>query len=408
MQLVMARPKKYSTQKQRKAARRASAKATSAPSLKARYFRLVVPNLQQFKDQPKALLELKENTFQLLSEKQNSAGLQYYKIAIQTHSTTGVPHLDILLCYSKTVQKSLHRFDYLIKPGHLSRYKKLNQAIISYGDKQDLAPLTNMPKDCSLVLKKQQLQQNPYELLRSAMLQDPFSFNSISWLKDQGLISLMSKMSWSKHLALLGLDQQDQCNRLLQAKPGFQPITRQLIQSRLTASQLQTYDSWSGYAKIVQKLNEIVQHGGHRPFKTKQLFLAGCPDIGKSTLALEIQNYISVYYKDVSNWFPSYRSNVYKMILWDQFNLRSMSYPDLLKFLQGLKMDLQYKGGSVLKTDNQLIFMTSNMTLEQHICRRFKSQDSRAHARANLGARIEQVIVPAGVTLFLLMKLFSS
>lgn len=45
-----------------------------------------------------------------------------------------------------------------------------------------------------------------------------------------------------------------------------------------------------------------------------------------------------------------------------------MPYGQLLNVLEGEPTDLPYKGGSTLKRDNQLIFMTSNMTLEQHIC----------------------------------------
>ena len=409
----MARPKKYVTQQQRKNAIKQSLKKskakTQSPIIKGKFFRLVIPNLQQFKDQSQDLIKLKGDTLMLILQKQKSYGLQFYKIAIQTHITTGIPHLDILLLYDRSVQKSLRRFDYLIKPGHLTKYKTLNAAILQYGDKQDLYALTNMPKDSTLIIKKQQIQQEPYQLLHDQMVKDPFHFNAIFWLKQSNLLTAMSKLSWSKHFSLLRQDQQDQCNKILHDKFGFRLITKDLIRQVLTSSEYRKYTkNVEIYGIIVDKINEIVKHGFTRPFKTKQLLLVGKPDIGKSTLALEIQKHVSVYYKGVSNWFPHYQSNIYKMILWDQFNLRSMPYPQLLKFLQGLKMDLQYKGGSVLKTDNQLIYMTSNMSLQQHICMRFSSQNNRAHARANLRARIEEVILPDGVDLFLLCKLICS
>ena len=405
----MARPKgtvKYYTQQQRKAARTVSCKKTIAPTLRAKYFRLVIPNLQQFTPNSSALNKLKGDTLMLLLQKQKAYGLQFYKLAAQTHFTTGVPHLDILLCYSKSVQKSLRRYDYLIKPGHLTKYAKLNQAILTYGDKQDPTPLSNFPSDSSLILKKQQIQQDPYAVMQVQMLKDPFHFNAHQWLSENKLAVAISKTNWPKAISLLRHQQQVQCNKILHDKPGFKLITNDLIKQVLSRREQAHYRKAAQiYEKITQKLNEITQFGFNRPHKTKHLFLVGPTDIGKTTLARKIQQFVSVYHHGVHNWFPSYKSNIYKMILWNQFSLHTMPYPQLLNFLEGMPMDLQYKGGSVLKYDNQLIFMTSNMSLEEHICKRFKAQQSRVHARANLRARIQQIIIPQGIDLFLLLKL---
>lgn len=405
----MGRKKKYCTELQRNLAIKLSKKCTRAPSIKSRYFRLVIPNLQQFEPQSPSLTKLKGDTLQLLLQKQNPVGLQYYKVAAETHPTTKVPHLDILLLYKASRLTSLNRFNYLIKHGNLTRYKKLNDAILSYGDKEDLAPLSNLPKDVSLILKVKKIQSDPFEVMHQQMLKDPFHFDVHRWLADSQLLYAVSKTGWSKAISLLKHQQQVQCNRLLYSKPGFQRITKQLIKQLLSPKEYRQYTKNVAFlAKIVAKINEIVGHGCTRPFKTKQLLLVSPPDTGKTSLALKVKQFISVYHMGVKNWFPCYRSNIYKMILWDQFNLKSMPYPQLLKFLQGLQMDLQYKGGSVLKTDNQLIYMTSNMTLRQHVESRFSSERSRALSEANLRARIQEVILPQGVDLFLLQKLFKA
>ena len=99
------RPKgttKYKTEQQRKAAK----KATMAPLIRSRYFRLVISDLTQYKGHLDQLTKLKGDTLKLLLEKQTPSGLQYYKLAVETHPTTGVPHLDILLLYSRSVLKS--------------------------------------------------------------------------------------------------------------------------------------------------------------------------------------------------------------------------------------------------------------------------------------------------------------
>lgn len=396
---MFGRPKKYFTEQQRKAAK----KRSIAPQIKSSNFRLVIPNLTEFTDSIQ-LLKLKGDTLKLLLQKQ--ADLQYYKIAAQTHPTSGIPHLDILLLYRRSVQKSINRFDYLIKHGHLTRYRHLNQAIIEYGDKEDIDALSNMPKETSMILKAKQLQLNPYSVLKQQMLKNPLQFNPYSWISANNLDSILNRTNWSKAISLLTKIQQVQCNQRLHDKLGFNLITKNLIKQQLTVRQYAKFNKNKIiFGKIIQKLNEIAEFGTHRPHKTKNLLLVGPPNTGKTSLALQIQKHTSVYYMGVHNWFPAYRSGVYRMILWNQFNLRAMSYPELLNFLEGSKMDLQYKGGSTLKTDNQLVFMTSNMTLSQHINSRFKSKQSRALAEANLRARIDQVILPRDVDLFLLQKL---
>ena len=379
-------------------------KSERAPRLLGRYFRLVIPDLRDHTD-PGDLLALKGDTLRLLLERQRD--LQYYKVAVQTHPTTGVPHLDLLLLYRRSVQKSLNRFDYLVKHGHLTRYRRLNQAILQYGDKEDPQPLTNMPAQISMVLRAKQIQADPYSVLYRQMVRDPFHFQPHSWLEETGLHTAVSRTNWSKAISLVKKQQEARCNMLLQQKPGFRYIDRVLIERNLTPDELRTFDSWSGYQTIVDKLNQVITHGCYRPFKTRQLFLVSPPDRGKTSLALRVKQFVPVYHMGVRNWFPAYRSEVYRMILWDQFNLRALPYPDLLKFLQGLQMDLQYKGGSTLRTDNQLIMMTSNLTLTEHIEGRFRNEEARAHAEANLRARIEQVILPSGVELFFVQRLIT-
>jgi hypothetical protein len=327
-------------------------------------------------------------------------------VSWQTHPTSGIPHLDLLLVYTKGILNTPTHYDYLLKHGDLTRYKKLNEAILSYGTKQDKAPFTSPGFNPYRILNQKKLVQSPYQLMKAAMLQDPFHFDVHRWLSDNNLDIAASKSHWQKAVALLKKQQQVQCNRIHASKPGCEMINRTLMRTLLPDRKYRSYTrNAQYYDPVVTKLNQIVLHGFHRPHKTKNLLIVSPPNTGKTSLALQIQKHVSVYYMGVHNWFPAYRSNVYKMILWNQFNLNTMAYPELLNLLQGTKLDLQYKGGSVLKTDNQLIYMTSNMTLQQHICSRFKSQTARELARANLRARVDQVILPQGVDLFLLQKL---
>lgn len=395
----MARPRKYHTDQQRKAAIRRH----TTPVLRSKFFRLVIPDLKSFTNS-EDLKKLKGDTLYLL--KQHQKDLEFYKIAAETHPTTNVPHLDILLLYKRSVQKSLNRFDFLVKHGNLSRFKKLNEAILGYGDKEDKIPLTNMPSNLSYMLTSKHLEADPYAVLQAQMLKDPFHFNAHQWINSNNLAKSFSKTNWTKVTSLLKLQQEAECYKILHNKCGFKFINKKLIKNILPVRAYHRYYANRViYDKIIEKINEIFLYSFKRPFKTKQLLLVSPPNSGKTSLALKIKEMISVYNMGVSNWFPAYKSNVYEMILWDEFNLNLMPYTDLLKFLQGLQMDLQYKGGSVLKSDNQLIFMTSNMNLTEHINSRFKNIDSRNHAESNLRARIEQIIIPPEIDLFLLQKL---
>ena len=368
---------------------------------------------------------LKQRVLDRLFQKQNKRKFKLinWAIAWQTHPASGLPHLDVLLVFQNKVQPVLTAFDYLIKDlkiaqkytddqisrGHVwvTPYspKKLNKAILQYGFKEDPAVITNL----TLQAKQQLLTVNlvkadPYLFLRDKMLKDPLHFNVQQYVRMHNLDHHIS--SWSSIKTKLKDMQMAAANLKLKNKPGFKYIDRTLIQSSLSPQQLLIYDSWSGYQAIVDKLNQIVIYRSNRFFKSKQLLLVGRPNTGKTSLVRQIQKHCATYHLDVSNWFPNYRDRVYSLFFWDEFKLKGgMSHTDLLKFLQGSPMDLQYKGGSSLRMDNQLIIMTSNMSLDQHIKLKFKDKMQQTLAKQNLEARIQQVVVPESLDLFILQKL---
>ena len=400
---------------------------TSKKSMKGIYpksanWRIIIPNLIDYKDStPSQRNELKCLILQRLKRRpqgprshiksQFDRGLRYYHIALEHHSN-GVPHLDILLIYDKSIRRNLTDYDYLLKHGNITTYRKLNQAIIDYGKKEDKYALSNLPEDQQLpdgtivsqLIKFQEFKSNSYRYLQLQMLQDPLHFNVEQYVRKHDLAQYIK--NWSSIKNKLKDMQTAAANLKLKDKPGFKFIDRRLIEELLSPSQLNIFDSWVGYQIIVNYLNQIPMYGCKRFFKSKQLFLVGPANVGKTSLIRQIQKHCAVYHLDVSNWFPNYRDGVYTLLFWDQFKLKGgMSHTDLLKFLQGSPMDLQYKGGSSLRRDNQLIIMTSNMTLNQHINLKFKDKALRSLARDNLRARIEQIQIPTGYDLFILQKL---
>ena len=406
------RPKKYHSESQRLAAIRHTQRI-SQKKLKrviGRYFRLVIPALAKYGTawsyDSSRIVELRQTVVDALVEHERKRGLSEYLVAVERHPGSGLAHLDVLLVYASKIYNTAKTYDYVFKHGNLTRYRTVNAAILDYGRKQDPAPLGNL--DTAAVIAESRVKTDLYVMMQAAMLRDPFKFEPINWLASTGLMASAARTNVYKTIRLIKDLQSRECNRLITSRPGFRVITPQLIAQRLSASQLELFRSWPGYQTIVDHINQIPEHGFNRPHKMKNLLVVGRPNTGKTRLALEIERCTAVYYKDVSNWFPAYRPDVYKMVLWNEFTLRGLAYPKLLNYLEGAKMDLQYKGGSVLKTDNQLVYMTSNMRLNAHICARFSSDTNRKLARANLRARITEVMIPDGLDLFLLLKLIVS
>ena len=386
---------------QKREKKRAQSSGKRRPRISGKYFRLVIPNLGRLE----GLDRVRGGVLFLLKDREKRRGLEYYCIAVETHPTTREHHLGVLVLYGRRVWVGPGWYGYLVKHGGLTRYRRLNAAVLAYGLKQDPSPLSNLPGDLGLVLRAARVALEPYDVMAEAMQRDPWGFKPHEWLLRENLARAYSRKNWAGVVRLVEKQREVLCNRLLRAKPGIRTITRELVEERLSREELGRYGSWGGYQLIVGHLNQISVYGTARPFKTKNLLLVGPPGTGKSSLVLEVGRWVSMYYKDVGNWFPRYESGVYGLILWGEFHLRSMPYPNLLKFLQGLMMDLEFKGGSTLRSGNQLILMTSNLTLREHVRFRFSSTAHRNQSELNLRARITEVVLPEGFGLFFLQGL---
>ena len=370
----------------------------------------------------------------ILHQNKRRSKLEYYSIAWQVHPGSGLPHLDILLAYESNVKLVLTSFDYLIKqcqitqeasstftPGHVwvTPYSstKFSLAILDYGQKEDPVSISNITADSKhALLRTHWLKKNPYRYLQLQMLKDPLHFSLQQYVRSNDLNQYLS--SWTSLKTRLKDSQVAAANLALRSKQGFKYINRTLIEANLNSQQLKVYDSWPGYQTIVDYLNQIVTYGYKRPMKTMNLLITGAPNTGKTSLFSNryprvgensVSNYCSVYPMGTKTWWPNYRSQIYGMILWNQAKLTSYSYDTILKVLQGSQVDLAYKGGSVLKYDNPLVVMTSNLTLQQMIQQKFGyDRGLQDMARKNLAVRIQNLIIPEEYNLFLLQKLLTN
>lgn len=402
----MGRPKKYSTDAQRLAAIRANNKKIRR--ITGKYWRLVVPALASYgvdwTYESNAIRSLRASAVDLLVQNQQSRGLSEYLVAVERHPGTRMAHLDILMVYNRRIYNTYGRYDYIIKHGNLTKYRTVNAAILEYGRKEDPNPIGNL--DVKATIMKSRVKSELYTMMYEAMVKKPFKFDPIAWLTDSDIASEAIKTNVFKVIRMVRQQQNMTCNRLLRDRSGIRFISRQMIESTLSKQELELYDSWSGYQTIVDHINQIPTYKYCRPHKTSNLFLTGPPNIGKSSLIIEIQRHCPVYPLGTKHgWFPSFKSEVYSMLSWDQFNLRCYPYTDLLKLLEGRPMKLPIKGGHVERADNQLIICTSNLSLERHIRKRFRLEQDIADSIANLGVRFTEVVVPVDRPLFILCKL---
>ena len=364
-----------------------------------KYFFLTLP---KFEVNQEEINGLKSMVFQRILEKE-AKHLEHLGVAREVHKD-GCFHLHVYVQYMKRKKLNPLHFDYLPKHPNVQVVRGLKE-VLDYLVKQDTKPLYSRGFNPRYEVDKKRIEREPFALLSEAMQADPLNFKPWQWIEDNNLNVAASRGNWPKAISQLKKRQQVLANRLLMSRVGIQHITKQLIQATLSPEELFLYDSWMGYQVIVDHLNQIPTYGFNRTHKLKNLLVVGRPNIGKTTLARKIREFVAVYSFGVDNWFPHFENWIYPMILWNQFYLRAMPYGQLLNILEGEPTDLPYKGGSTLKRDNQLIYITSNMNLEHHICSRFRDPVARDLARANLGARITQIVVPQDKDLFLLLKL---
>ena len=399
---------------------------------KSASWRIVIPNLQQYHTaSQEQLLQLKYQVLQRIKNKQTKHGLQYYHIALQHHQNQ-IPHLDILLLYATSKQRRLTDFDYILRHGNITTYRKLNLAILDYGKKEDPHCLSNLPPDSSTILQLQQLKRDPYRFLELQMLKDPLHFNLQQYVRKNDLNQYLP--SWSSLKSRLKDSQLAAANLQLRQKPGLKLITHQRIKERFTKRQYRTYRKFKAiYEPIIERINHLILHPNNSPQSTnelqsKHLFInSKQSSIGKTSLVdfkiltdskhsyPGLAHYLPVYYlNSTQTYFPPYTSYVYPLVFWDQFTIDSITFPKkrynlLLSYLGGSTVSLPIKGHHpALRRDNPIHILTSNYTLQELIGKTFKSADSRAKALSNLGARIQQVTIPKGVSLHLLRKLFVS
>ena len=355
-------------------------------SLQGRNFFLTVPHFSGTTDMVLDALKMHQDQWQYMK----------YAVVKQTHTKDEDKgtHLHLYLSYPKRRQIKIDRFDYLGKHGKLERVREY-RSVLKYMTKE-ARPRANFDY-------LEEVMSIDFPRAMDILLSQGWTVRQIF----KHYSSIVPSKNWQGYLRFKQYSIESAKIQAELDKPGLRMITPELIRAKLSDQEFIQYHSDTLYQRIVDKINDIVIYGCNRPHKAKALFLCGQPNTGKTTLGLAIQQRVETFTFPDDGWWQGYESDVFKMILWNQFDLRRFSYPTLLKFLQGLRMDMPIKGSHVTRLDNPLIYLTSNLTLDELICKRFTSQQNRAKSRANLSVRIEQINIGSKPIFFLLKLLVS-
>jgi hypothetical protein len=365
------------------------------------------------------LLKTNPNDIKLRPEK--------YLICEQMYDS-GQPHFHVILIYPKRkVIQSQDYYDFLGIHPNIQTMRNM-KAALQYVYKQDPHPLTNMDIVAQKRVARAKDTSSLYQLLQQQMLKDPVRFDVDDYCATHGIFKQVYKANYSKAITLIRRAQPAYARKLLANKPGIRLITPELIAQRLNPQELTQYNSDPAYAKIVAHINQIHTFPNRgpqsmAPSKTPHLLLVGDASIGKSALVDHradatypypgLMHYYPCYHLSIGQkFFPPYRSFDYRLVRWNQFTIDSDMFPKkgynrLLDYLEGAPSALPQKGRPpVQRQDNPKHILTSNRTLQQHICKTFNSPQSRALSRMNLGTRVDCVVIPSGKSIHFLRKLF--
>lgn len=126
---------------------------------------------------------------------------------------------------------------------------------------------------------------------------------------------------------------------------------------------------------------------------TKQLWLQGPTECGKTTFIMNLSKYLRIYVVPMDeDFYDMYDDTLYDLIVFEEYKSQK-TVQWMNKFVDGQPVALRKKGSQVMKIKNLPVIVCSNYTMQD--CYR-KLYDSKPEVFATLERRFTMVQVPSG------------
>ena len=297
----------------------------------------------------------------------NEDKLEHLAVVLETHTkdVSKGKHIHVYLSYLKKRELSLRHFDFLQNGVHVEKVKN-TQALLAYMNKENECK-ANFDMWRKLLGHSKSMATKT--LTRMALL--GFGLKEIQVKYHD----ILGNLPW-KTMSMFAIEVANNAYDLSKRKglaDQLRWIDRDLIQKRLTPTELELFDSDPQFQTLVDYINKVKKFGSEQIHKECCLSLVSEPSTGKSSLLLKLAEHYNNYDFPVDGWHrTNYENNIHSMWTWNEWDIGTVNWSDLMLLLEGFETDLRVKGSKTVKLDRPMLFLVSNETYEQQYRKRFK------------------------------------
>ena len=292
--------------------------------------------------------------------------IEHLAVVLETHTAdvNKGKHIHVYLSYVNKTELSLRHFDFLQNGVHVERVKN-KECLLAYMSKENECqanfdvwrPLLAHSKSMAAKTVTRMAELN-YDLKEIQVKYGDLLCN-LPW-------ETMRRFALTRHVYASELSKRKGLSQQLRW------IDRAMIEARLTPQELAIFDSDPQFQTLVDYINKVKKFGSRQIHKECCLSIVSGPSMGKSSLLLKLAEHYNNYTFPIDGWHrEQYENDVYSMWTWNEWDIGSVNWSDLLLLLEGFETDLRIKGSKTVKLDRPMLFLVSNETYLEHFEKRF-------------------------------------
>lgn len=297
----------------------------------------------------------------------NEHKLEHLAVVLETHTqdVSKGKHIHVYLSYVKKRDLSLRHFDFLQNGVHVEKVKNI-ECVLAYMNKENECK-ANFDVWRKLLGHSKSMAQKT--LTRMSLLRFDLKEIQVKYH------DILGNLPW-KTMSAFAIEVVNATYELSKRKglsEQLRWIDRDLIEARLTPEELAIFNSDPQFQTLVDYINKVKKFGSEQIHKECCLALVSEPSTGKSSLLLKLAEHYNNYDFPVDGWHrTNYDNHIYSMWTWNEWDIGTVNWSDLMLLLEGFETDLRVKGSKTVKLDRPMLFLVSNETYEQQYRKRFK------------------------------------